>query len=260
VRFIAEHKDRADGGLRWGVEPICAVLREQGCPIAPSTYYEAAARPCSRRELRDAELKAAIARVHRGNRGVYGARRVWLALNREGTVVARCTVARLMRELGLAGVRRGKRIRTTIPGPAAARPGDLVRRQFSPPAPDRLRVADFTYVPTWAGTVFVAFVIDAYSRRILGWRAATSMRTALVLDALEQALWTRRRDGRDLAGLIHHTDAGSQGGFNRSSQHLDSGGVDGQASGVDDGVDRAVADEVAGCAGASAGGRARVLA
>jgi putative transposase len=209
VRFIAEHKDRADGGLRWGVEPICVVLREQGCPIAPSTYYDAAKRPCSRRQQRDELLKTAIMRVHAANLGVYGARKVWLALNREGIPVARCTVARLMRELGLAGMRRGKRVRTTIPQPAAVRPGDLVRRRFSPPAPDRLWVADFTYVPTWAGMVYVAFVIDAYSRRILGWRAATSMQTALVLDALEQALWTRRRDGRaDLAGLIHHTDAG----------------------------------------------------
>jgi putative transposase len=181
------------------------VLREQGCPIAPSTYYDAANRPRSRRRQRDELLKAAITRVHAENPGVYGARKVWLALNREGTAVARCTVVRLMRELGLAGVRRGRRVRTTIPGPAAARPGDLVRRRFSPPAPDRLCAADF---PTWAGMVYVAFVIDAYSRRIPGWRAATSMRTALVLDALEQALWTRRRDGRhDLPGLIHHTDA-----------------------------------------------------
>jgi putative transposase len=210
VRFIAEHKDRADGGLRWGVEPIRAVLREQGCQIAPSTYYEAAARPLSASARRDELLKSEITRVHAANRSVYGARKVWLQLNREGIVAARCTVARLMRELGLAGVRRGKRIRTTIPGPAAARPGDLVRRRFSPPAPDRLRVADFTYMATWSGTVYVAFVIDAYSRRILGWRAATSRKTELVLDALEQALWTRRRDGRaDLAGLIHHNDAGS---------------------------------------------------
>jgi putative transposase len=153
-------------------------------------------------------------------------------------------------------------VRTTVPAAGAARPADLVRRQFSPAAPDRLWVADFTYVPAWTGMVYVAFVIDAYSRRILGWRAARSMKTALVLDALEQALWTRRRDGdRDLAALVHHTDHGTQGGFNRSSQHLDSGGVDdGQASWVDDGVDWAVADEVAGCAGASTGCRARVLA
>ncbi len=223
MRFISEHKDRAEGGLRWGVESICAVLREQGCPIAPSTYYEAIGRAPSPRARRDELLKPAIARVHAENYAVYGARKVWLQLNREGTPVARCTVARLMRELGLRGARRGKRVRTTIPDPAAARPADLVGRRFSPPAPDRLWVADYTYVPTWAGMVYVAFVIDAYSRRILGWRAATSMRTALVLDALEQALWTRRRNGNgDLAGLVHHTDAGSQGGFNWSSQRLDS--------------------------------------
>ena len=226
MRFIAEHKDRAEGGLRWGVEPICAVLREQGCPIAPSTCYDAAARPRSRSQLRDDILREHITRVHAENLGVYGARKVWLQLNRGHIPVARCTVARLMRDLGLAGVRRGKRIRTTIAEPAAARAPDLVRRRFSPPAPDRLWVADFTYVPTWAGMVYVAFVIDAYSRRILGWRAATSMKTALVLDALEQALWSRRRDGRaDLSGLICHNDAGSQGGFNWSSQHLDHGGV-----------------------------------
>jgi putative transposase len=219
VRFVASHKDR------FGAGPICRVLSQHGWQIAPSTYYEAARRAPSARARRDERLKAQITQVHKDNYGVYGARKVWLALNREGTPVARCTVARLMRELGLRGARRGKRVRTTVPDPAAARPADLVRRQFSPPAPDRLWVADYTYVPTWAGMVYVAFVIDAYSRRILGWRAATSMKTALVLDALEQALWTRRRSGRpDLAGLIHHTDAGSQGGFNRSSQHLDHGG------------------------------------
>jgi putative transposase len=263
VRFIDEHQARRIGvaGLRWGVEPICAVLSEHGCPIAPSTYYGAKGRPPSARAARDEQLKAAIARVHQDNYGVYGARKVWLALNREGVPVARCTVERLMRQLGLTGARRGKRRRTTVADPAAARPADLVGRRFSPPAPDRLWVADFTYVPTWSGMVYVAFVIDAYSRQILGWRAATTMRTTLVLDALEQALWARRRQGRgSLAGLVHHHDAGSQGGFNRSSQHLESGGVDGQASGVDDGADGAVAAEVARCAGASAGGRARVLA
>jgi putative transposase len=214
VRFISEHKSR------FGVEPICRVLSEHGVPIAPSTYYDAIRRGPSARAMRDEQLKAAITRVHAENYGVYGARKVWLQLNREGTAVARCTVERLMRELGLAGARRGKRIRTTRPDAAAARPADLVRRQFSPARPDRLWVADFTYVPTWAGMVYVAFVIDAYSRRILGWRAATTMRTSLVLDALEQALWTRRRDGAEnLAGLVHHTDAGSQGGFNRWTQH-----------------------------------------
>jgi len=222
VRFIASHKHQ------FGVEPICRVLSQHGWAIAPSTYYDTASRaPCARAR-RDAQLKDQITRVHKDNYGVYGARKVWLALNREGTPVARCTVARLMRDLGLRGARRGKRVRTTVADPAAARPADLVRRQFSPPAPDRLWVADYTYVPTWAGMVYVAFVIDAYSRRILGWRAASSMKTALVLvlDALEQALWTRRRGGRpDLAGLVHHTDQGSEGGFNQSSQHLDHGGV-----------------------------------
>ncbi len=247
MRFIRGHKDRADGGLRWGVEPICAVLSEHGCRIAPSTYYDAAARRPSRRDLRDAQLKAAIARVHEQNYGVYGARKVWLALNREGTPVARCTVTRLMRELGLAGARRGRTVRTTIPGPAAARPADLVRRRFSPPAPDRLWVADFTYVPTWAGMVYVAFVIDAYSRRILGWRAATSMRTSLVLDALEQALWTRRCGGRaDLAGLVHHTDAGSQYTSIAFTERLAAAGVSPSVGTVGDAYDNALAESVIG--------------
>jgi putative transposase len=196
------------------------VLTQHGCQIAPSAYYDAARRAPSARAVRDEQLKAEISKVHTDNYGVYGARKVWLQLNREGMPVARCTVERLMRELGLAGARRGKRVRTTVPAADAVRPADLVRRQFSPAAPDRLWVADFTYVPAWTGMVYVAFVIDAYSRRILGWRAATSMKTALVLDALEQALWTRRRDGTsDLAGLVHHTDAGSQPGFKGSSQH-----------------------------------------
>lgn len=187
------------------------MLTEHGCQVAPSTYCDAAGRAPSARARRDELLRAAISRVHRDNYDVYGARKVWLELNREGTCVARCTVERLMRELGLRGARRGRKVRTTRPDPAAARPADLVGRQFSPPAPDRLWVADYTYVPTWAGMVYVAFVIDAYSRRILGWRAATTMKTSLVLDALEQALWTRRRDGSaDLSGLVHHTDAGSR--------------------------------------------------
>ncbi len=139
MRFISEHKDRAEGGLRWGVESICAVLREQGCAIAPSTYYDAIGRGPSARARRDELLKPAIARVHAENYAVYGARKVWLQLNREGT-----PVARLMRELDLAGARRGKRVRTTIADPAAARPADLVGHQFSPPAPDRLWVADYT--------------------------------------------------------------------------------------------------------------------
>jgi putative transposase len=150
VRFIAEHADRTDGGLRWGVEPICTVLSEHGCPIAPSTYYDARThgRRRSPRQLRDEQLKCEIARVHEQNYGVYGARKVWLTLNREGIAVARCTVERLMRELGLVGARRGKRVRTTITDADAARPADLVQRDFNPPAPNRTWVADFT---SWVG-------------------------------------------------------------------------------------------------------------
>jgi putative transposase len=241
VRFISEHK-----GV-FGVEPICRVLSEHGCPIAPSTYYDTARRPRPARAVRDEQLKAAIGRVHAGNFGVYGARKVWLALNREGTVVARCTVERLMRELGLAGARRGSQRRTTVADPAAVRPADLVKRRFSPPAPDRLWVADFTYVPTWSGMVYVAFVIDAYSRRILGWRTATSMRTALVLDALEQALCARNRDGRgSLAGLVHHTDAGSQYTSIAFTERLATAGVQPSVGTVGDAYDNALAESVIG--------------
>ena len=197
--------------------------------------------------MRDEQLKVLISRVHKDNYGVYGARKVWLQLNREGTPVARCTVERLMRELDLAGARRGKRVRTTVPAADAARPADLVRRQFSPAAPDRLWVADFTYIPTWTGMVYVAFVIDAYSRRILGWRAATSMTTALVLDALEQALWSRRRDGAgDLAGLVHHTDAGSQYTSIAFTERLAAAGVSGSVGTVGDAYDNALAESVIG--------------
>jgi putative transposase len=249
VRFIDEHQARRIGvaGLRWGVEPICAVLSEHGCPIAPSTYYDAKGRPPSARAARDEQLKAAITAVHEANYGVYGARKVWLALNRQGTAVARCTVERLMRQLGLAGARRGKRRRTTVPDPAAARPADLVGRRFSPPAPDRLWVADFTYVPTWSGMVYVAFVIDAYSRQILGWRAATTMRTALVIDALEQALWARRRDGRgSLAGLVHHHDAGSQYTSIAFTERLAAAGAQPSVGSVGDAYDNALAETVIG--------------
>jgi putative transposase len=241
VKFICEHKSR------FGVEPICRVLTQHGCQIAPSTYYDAVRRAPSTRARRDEQLRAAISRVHRDNYDVYGARKVWLELNREGTPAARCTVERLMRELGLRGARRGRKVRTTRPDPAAARPADLVGRQFSPPAPDRLWVADYTYVPAWTGMVYVAFVIDAYSRRILGWRAATTMTTALVLDALEQALWTRRRDGsRNLAGLVHHTDAGSQYTSIAFTERLAAAGVSPSVGSVGDAYDNALAESVIG--------------
>jgi putative transposase len=244
VRFIAQHADRVTvDGLRWGVEPICAVLSEHGTPIAPSTYYDARRRrPCAA-ELRGEQLRVEIERVWKENYGVYGARKVWLQLNREGIPVARCTVERLMRDLGLEGARRGRRRRTTIPDSSAARPADLVQRQFTPDRPDRLWVADFTYVATWPGTVYVAFVLDAYSRRILGWRAARSMKAALVLDALEMALWTRRRHGvADLAGLVHHSDAGSQYTSIAFTERLAQAGAAPSVGSVGDAYDNALAE------------------
>ena len=192
---------------RFGVVPICRVLSAHGIPIAPSTYYDAYRREPSPSMRRDEELSEHIVRVHAENFGVYGARKVWLQLNREGIAVARCTVERLMKSLGLQGVRRGKVKRTTIADTTAHRPRDLVERRFGPLAPNLLWVADITYVSTWSGWVYVAFVTDAYARRILGWRTSTSMSTQLVLDAVEHAIWTRGRHGvADLGGVIHHTD------------------------------------------------------
>jgi transposase InsO family protein len=209
----------------FGVEPICAVL-----PIAPSLYYELKARerdPDRRpeRTRRDERLCEHITRVWRENREVYGVRKVWKQLRREGWAVARCTVARLMRHLGLAGVIRGRRFTvTTIPETAAARPPDLVTRQFTAVRPNQLWVADLTYVATWRGFVYVAFVIDVFSRRIVGWRASTSLRSDLALDALEQALYDRPIIPAEL--LVHHSDRGVQGGFKWSSQHLTGRGCD----------------------------------
>ena len=175
-------------GLRWGVESICEQLTAMGCKIAPATYYEHRSRTPSRQELRDAELKPKITVAHAANYGVFGARKIWLTLNRErpagAAPIARCTAGRLMGELGLAGAVRGKVRRTTISDPKAARPRDLVNRNFRPLAPDRLWVADFTYVPTWSGWCYTAFVIDACARRILGWSVATTMTSQLVIDAV----------------------------------------------------------------------------
>jgi putative transposase len=241
VKFIDGHKGR------FGVAPICRVLTEHGCKIAPSTYYDAKSRPESRRTLRDDDLKIEIARVHGENYGVYGPRKVWLQLNREGIEVARCTVERLMRSLGLQGIRRGKRWKTTVSDPVADRAPDLVKRRFNPPGPNTLWVADFTYVATWVGVVYVAFVIDAYARRILGWRSATSMRTQLVLDALEQAVWVRRRDGvTTLDGLVHHTDAGSQYTSIAFTERLATAGVSPSIGTICDAFDNALAETVIG--------------
>ena len=216
-------------------------------PIAPSTFYEQIAREPSRRQVRDAELSERIKRVHAANYGVYGARKVWLALNREGIAVARCTVERLMRELGLAGAVRGRPRRTTIADAAAARPADLVSRQFAPPAPNRLWVADLTYVSTWSGFAYVAFVIDAYARRILGWRVAATMATTMVLDSIEQAIWTRTREGvLDLNDVVHHSDRGSQYTSIRFTERLAEAGIQPSVGAVGSSYDNALAETIIG--------------
>ena len=213
MRFIEAHQ------ARWGVEPICRVLQ-----IAPSSYYAAVRRPVSARQQQDAVLKRAIWRVWDAHRQVYGADKVWAQLNREGTRVARCTVERLMRQLGLRGVVRGQRsVRTTLPDPASDRPADLVARQFRAPGPNRLWVADLTYVKTHSGWVYVAFIVDVFSRFVVGWQAARSLRTDLALDALEMALWARRAGHR--TGLIHHSDRGVQYLAVRYTERLAEAGV-----------------------------------
>ncbi|WP_214371447.1 IS3 family transposase, partial [Pseudonocardia sp. H11422] len=246
VAFITEHKDR------FGVEPICAVLTDFGAQIAPSTYYAARSRPPSRRAVRDEQLKREIMRVFEENYSVYGARKVWWALNREGIRVGRGRVERLMRALGLVGAVRGKTVRTTVSDPDGERAADLVKRQFTAGAPNRLWVADFTHVATWAGTVYVAFAIDVFSRRIVGWRASMSKETDLVLDAIDMGLQLRRYRVSAVEGrLVHHSDAGSQAELNRSSQHLGSEVWNGARAGLGCGNDRSTADAVA---GAAAGG------
>jgi transposase InsO family protein len=222
VAFIDGHR------ATYGVEPICAVL-----PIAPSTYYEQKARqadPASlpARAQRDAVLRPEITRVWRTHRRVYGAKKIWKQLGREHIAVARCTVARLMGALGLRGVVRGRRVRTTVPDPVAERPRDLVQRHFHATRPNQLWVSDLTYVATWRGFVYVAFVIDVYSRRIVGWRAASSLRSDLALDALEQALYDRDTD----ADLVHHSDRGVQGEFKGSSQRFGIGRIVGDRPGL----------------------------
>jgi putative transposase len=219
----------------FGVEPICRVLSEHGCKIAPSTYYAAKNRMPSARAVRDAQLDEQIRRVHADNYGVYGARKVWRQLQREGHRVARCTVERRMRALGLRGVRRGKKIRTTVRDDGHERATDLVRRDFTAAAPNRTWVADFTHVAAWCAVVYVAFVVDVFSRVIVGWAAATSKQTTLVLDALDMAIWRRDRAGRKPSrGLVHHSDAGSQYTSLRFSTHLVAAGIDASLGTVGD--------------------------
>jgi putative transposase len=196
--------------------------------------------------VRDEALLVEIRRVHAANYGVYGARKVWRQLQREGIEVARCTVERLMRADGLTGVIRGKTRRTTTPAALAARPGDLLDRDFTAPAPNRRWVADITYVATWSGFVYVAFITDLFSRRIVGWRASTSLRADLALDALEQAIWARGREGADLAGLIHHSDRGVQYLAIRYTERLAEIGAVGSVGSVGDSYDNAAAESLIG--------------
>ena len=249
VAFIDDH--RAD----YGVEPICAVL-----PIAPSTYYAAKARQAdpalrSVRAQADEALRPEVQRVWDENRSVYGAKKVWKQLKREGFAVARCTVARLMRGMGLRGVTRGRRVRTTVPADVAERPLDLVERDSTAERPNQLWVSDLTYVATWRGFVYVAFVIDAFSRRIVGWRVSSSLRTDLALDALEQAI-CERAVGADRAAsgpttsaddrLVHHSDRGGQYLSIRYTERLAEAGIEPSVGSRGDSYDNALAETVIG--------------
>ena len=236
VSFIDAHRDL------YGVEPICAQL-----PIAPSVYYEQKARQADPGRLpprlrRDRALVPEIRRVHEENRSVYGARKVWRQLHREHVVAARCTVERLMHSLGLQGVVRGRKCKTTIRDENAAAPLDHVNRQFVATRPNQLWVADFTYVATWAGFVYVAFVIDVFARRIIGWRVSRSMHAELVLDALEQAIWSRS----GIEGVVHHSDHGSQYLSIRYSERLAEAGAEPSVGSVGDSYDNALAESIIG--------------
>jgi transposase InsO family protein len=236
--FIDEHR------ARLGVEPICRALQ-----VAPSAYRRHAARQrdsalLSPRAQRDASLMPQVRRVYDSNLRVYGADKVWRQLMREGVAVARCTVERLMRRLGLQGVRRGKGVRTTVPDAKAACPLDRVNRQFKAQRPNQLWLADFTYVSTWQGFVYVAFVVDVFARRIVGWRVSSSMQTDFVLDALEQALYARRAD-RD-GELVHHSDRGSQYVSIRYSERLAEAGIEPSVGSTGDSYDNALAETING--------------
>ena len=236
VSFIDAHR------AEYGVESICTQL-----PIAPSLYYEQKARQADPERLpprlrRDVRLAGDIRRVYQENFHVYGARKVWRQLGREDIEVARCTVERLMRSLGLQGAVRGRKCRTTIADDSTERPLDRVNRQFQASRPNQLWVADFTYVATWAGFVYVAFVVDVFARRIIGWRVARSMHAELVLDALEQALWSRS----GIKGVVHHSDRGSQYLSIRYSERLAEAGAEPSVGSVGDSYDNALAETIIG--------------
>jgi len=232
ITFIDEQR------ARWGVEPICRTLQ-----VAPSSYYAAKIRQPSARTIRDTELGADIRRIHAEHFGVYGARKAWRVLHREGVNVGRDQVGRLMRTLGLAGVTRTKRVRTTQPGQVSARPADLVERVFTAAAPNRLWVADLTYVWTRSGFVYAAFIVDAFSRAIVGWRVMASLRAELALDALEMAIWSR---GDPLPQLVHHSDRGGQYLSIRYTERLAEAEAVGSVGSRGDSYDNALAETVNG--------------
>ena len=241
VNYIEQHKDQ------FGVEPICAALTEADVKIAPSTYYTAKTRAPSARALRDEELKVVIAQVHKANYGVYGIRKMHAQLAREPVLadakaVARCTTQRLMKHLGLKGISRAKGPRTTIPGSGPDTRPDLVDRDFTADAPDRLWVADITYCRTFAGWVYAAFVLDVFSRRVVGWQLSTSLRTDLALDALSMGLWTRTHDGHDTSALVHHSDRGVQYLAIRYTERLAEAGVVASVGSKGDSYDNALAE------------------
>ncbi len=229
TRYLDDHREE------FGVEPICSVLQ-----VAPATYYAAKSRPPSARWVRDEALKVEIHRVWKEHRCLYGADKIWAQLKREGIQVARCTVERLMRAQSLAGVVRGQFVRTTWSEEAAARPPDLVDRWFRAEAPNRLWVADLTHVKTHSGWVYVAFILDVFSRRIVGWQTARSLRTDLALDALEMALWGRRRE--NLQGLVHHSDRGVQYLAIRYTERLADAGAVTSVGSRGDSYDNALAE------------------
>jgi transposase InsO family protein len=236
VRFIDDHR------AEYGVEPICKVL-----PIAPSTYYahkacEADPTQRSARAQLDEKLCVEIRRIWDENYQVYGVRKVWRQLYREGIYVARCTVARLMKKMDLRGVVRGRRTKTTVPADSADRPQDLVDRNFKADRPNQLWVADLSYVATWRGFVYVAFVIDVFSRMIVGWRVSNSLRSDLALDALEQAIWDRN----ELSDLIHHSDRGVQYLSIRYTERLTEAGIEPSVGSKGDSYDNALAESVIG--------------
>jgi putative transposase len=237
IAFIGEHQKEH------GIEPICRVL-----PIAPSTYHRHAARRADpakmpERAKRDERLKIEVQRVFEENFSVYGARKVWRQLRREGFDVARCTIARLMRQLGLAGAVRGKPVKTTVSDKAAPCPRDHVNRKFRAPRPNMLWLSDFTYVSTWTGFVYVAFVIDAFARRIVGWRASRTAHAGFVLDALDQALYDRQPVR---GGLIHHSDRGVQYVSIKYTERLVEAGIEPSVGSVGDSYDNALAETING--------------